>query len=75
MISIDQLFLNEISRAKILSFSDKNCPNCGHHHIYRIKRKNRHKLLSVILGGTKNLRRYNCERCEWKGLKLKWNSI
>ena len=69
MAILNQLVFNELSKSEILSLKNKNCPRCGHDLLHRIKRKNRHKLLSVILLGTTNLKRYNCEKCEWKGLK------
>jgi predicted RNA-binding Zn-ribbon protein involved in translation (DUF1610 family) len=70
MIPLDQIIFKEISKVKILTFVNKKCPNCGHHVLQRIKRKNHQKFLSLILFGTTNLKRYTCIKCEWKGLKL-----
>jgi predicted RNA-binding Zn-ribbon protein involved in translation (DUF1610 family) len=44
------------------------CPNCGS-ETRRVKRKQRHKLLSVILG--EQLSRRKCETCGWVGLSLR----
>jgi len=47
-----------------------NCPKCGYNQLTRIKRKPFHKLLSVTLLGVIDTKRYQCERCDWKGIKL-----
>ena len=44
------------------------CPNCGG-PTRRVKRRKRHKLLSVVMG--ESIARRKCETCGWVGLSLR----
>ena len=44
------------------------CPHCGS-QTRRVKRRKRHKLLSVIMG--EHIARRRCEVCGWVGLSLR----
>jgi ribosomal protein S27AE len=65
---MEQLILNLKIKSELLSLKEKSCPNCGHASLNRIKRKNYQKLIALTL--SKNIKRYCCERCEWKGIKI-----
>jgi hypothetical protein len=65
---MEQLILNWKIKSELLSLKDKCCPNCGHDALNRIKRKRHHKLIAITL--SKDIKRYCCDRCDWKGIKL-----
>jgi predicted RNA-binding Zn-ribbon protein involved in translation (DUF1610 family) len=43
------------------------CPNCGS-HTRRVKRRKRHRLLSVVMG--ESIARRACQTCGWVGLSV-----
>jgi predicted RNA-binding Zn-ribbon protein involved in translation (DUF1610 family) len=67
---MEPITINDIVKSDTSSITKDSCPKCGHNHLIRIKRKTVHKLLSVTLLGVVDTKRYACERCEWKGIKL-----